>query len=254
MRGGGSIAFYEIAATIIPAILLGGLALELFGAEASGSGGEVSASGEGGKSETKNAFETRSDRGARGTAGAVIAVVAYPTLGVLVVLAEWVALEAVVTGEGNTGSAILVTSALAFGFMAGASRFFLLPGYHRSLGSGRAHMLAFVLSCLVSGALIVTFLKADIGTRVLWKEVARDREPELSDGEADRLWLKHLIATADFRIDRLRAEAEWQRENAKERVMDHLRNQTQVQRQVCQALKDLTGAGGAEEEPRACAE
>jgi hypothetical protein len=242
MQTGGPVAFYEVAATLIPVLLLGGVAFEFAQRRADTSRGkqakhpatpQITESTEG---EADSSRDTSGESLAFGIfRGAVL-----PTFGAVVLVAELAALEAVATGETSTAAALVVCGTLAFGLGMAVVRSFQRPWLERGASShgGGALLIIWVVSIALGATVMGALLLADVGTKPLWKSVAKQPTRQLSDPEFQQLWLGHLIATSDYRIDKLEAESATARGSA-ERTEQRITIQQEIQEQECAALKSL---------------
>ena len=245
MQTGGPIAFYEVAATLIPVLLLGGVAFEFAQRR---SNAIRDRQGEG--------LDYNQDASDESLALGIVRGAVLPTFGTVVVIAEFVALEAVATGETSTATALVVCGTLGFGLVLAVYRSFQQPWLERSVSShGTGALLVIWLVSITLGVLVAgALLLADVGTQPLWKSVAKQPTRQLSDSESQQLWLGHLIATSDYRIDRLEAESAAGGGSA-ERVEQRVKIQRGIQKQECAALKSLAGeapAGQASALPTVC--
>jgi hypothetical protein len=226
MQFGGPAAFYEIAATLLPVLLLGGVVLEAVKPP------EIDAA----------ASEESSDPARRPTHekpdDLKTVVVAYqlPIVGVLVIMLEVVALDAVASGSTDWGHALIVGGGLIFGMLCVV--YAVWVPWARRTRSGL--MAGFSFAVAVATLVIYLALGSLIGPGylTLFKDVAADPHPHQgSRYVSERIWLEHLIATSRYRIDRL----EWEMEHAptsavRERVRAHLLAQRQVNRRERKAL------------------
>jgi hypothetical protein len=252
MQTGGPIAFYEIAATLIPVLLLGGVAFEFAQRRSSATRRKQANSSEASPitkpiEDEVDSIQVASDES---LVSGIIRGAVLPTFGTIVLIAEFVALEAVATAETSTATALVVCGTLGFGLILAVFRSFQQPWMERSASSHRTGALltiwfvSIALGTAVAGALLL----ADVGTKPLWKSVARQPTRELTDSEFQQLWLGHLIATSDYRIDRLEAESATAKGSAK-RAEGLVKIQQGIQKQECAALESLVGGTSGDQVP-----
>jgi|GEM_PF-6293631 len=237
MQSGGPIAFYEIAATLIPVLFLGGVVLDNMHPP----------------DPRKLKKELDKSEGEHREYGRfflfVIAVYYLPAAGVLVIVAEATALDVVVSKEADTAHALIVCIALLTGMVAVAAAVwvpwvlkfgdFVKEQLHMSPRSvvGSAALVS------VAGAISLAVLHPwginPFPTLVSAVEKAPQREPkEDRHYSSEVTWLEHLIATSSYRIDRLEEEREHISSKAvRLRIKQHLLLQKETQRRQYVALE-----------------
>lgn len=204
MQSGGPIAFYEIAATLIPAAFLGGFLADR--------------------------YVTAEEKGPRKVLH--LAVTDFlPFVVLYAIVAELIALDVVVTRSTDSPKGAIVAGTLIIGFIAtalpsvqhGAEQ--LLPRHEGPMGLWLAASLGTVL-VLAAGLFGTILMKDLLSTEAPYVSVPASPSPPV---RSERVWLRHLIATSDYRIDKLQAEKETARsEAAKKRIERHLDHQKAV--------------------------
>jgi hypothetical protein len=239
MQNGGPVAFYEIAATLIPVLFLGGVLLD--------------------NMHPPDLEELEKGVSSRWRMSLFMIVVYYlPLAGVFVLLAEAVALDAVVNRTTDVFHALVVCIALLVGMVAVVAAVWVPWALKigdwadRELDiSARAVFVASVVILVmgVVGLALQPWVTSPFDQLVKGVERGETRSaPEGAlDASAERTWLEHLIATSDFRVDRLEAErANAADRAARLRVSAHLRLQRQTQRRQLEALEDLPEGDAAQ--------
>jgi hypothetical protein len=227
MQEGGPIAFYEVAATLIPVLLLGGVVLEGVKAPPLDSGEDQS--GAEAYDQWRSRFKNR------------LVALQIPAIGVTVALVELVALDTIASGETDWPRAALVGGTLVLGMVSvvfavwapWAKHFFSRTLAYTYFGYSVALLAAVILIWQLLPGSYPFF--GDIATPA----EGRSQSPSHPQRTAwERIWLEHLIATSDFRIGRLEAEAAIPGARG-ERAAPRLRLQERVQGDECRALDDL---------------
>jgi membrane protein implicated in regulation of membrane protease activity len=258
MHNGGSVAFYEVAATLIPLLFVGGFVIENL--RPPDSAKKLGTKDLAGLSE-KDLIDTVSSFPLgpryRWLVGLIFWGVfwkRYPWLVYLVacflpiaaawvVFAEMVALDAIVRQSTNPFHAWVVGGTLLTGalmvllvlWVPWLRRFLAIVG---SSSKGAAAVLLVIPvvtalgSFLVLGGVSVSYVDD-----IFKKESTAQTHQSLSSSE--RLWLEHLIATSDYRIDRLEAE-----ESATGRPNPRVTTQEEVQARQCRDLERRIDAVG----------
>ncbi|MGN6258390.1 MAG: hypothetical protein ACTHN3_11675 [Solirubrobacterales bacterium] len=241
---GGAIAFYEIAATLIPLLLLGGVALELARPLKT-----EPTRGNGSSGKDEQSLESYLPGGTgwqdwwRGHRAYLMRRL-VPAFGILAILIETFALHAVATGSVDRWHALFVWGGLLFGMLVAVigvwvpwlSQRFNAPLGRVALISG-ALMLAslYFISGLLQAPIISVFNAVSTPPRA---------EKQLPPRLREAVWLAHLVSTSDFRIVKLERAAA-KAGVPQEQLIHHLATQVVIHDRQCKALDRFIGHDGA---------
>jgi hypothetical protein len=222
MQDAGPTAFYGIAATLIPLFLLGGVIVEAAKAPP--------ADYESDTNESLDEWGTRLKRQLKHQGIALY----LPVIGVYVILVEIVALDAVASGKSDWTRALIVGGTLIFAMLSVVFAVWLPWAKHLyskaqafwSFGFAIAFLVAYLLIGQFPGPKFLPFFE-DIAT-----------EPAHHQRVHEEVWLQHLVATSDYRIAKLEAEAAMGG-TAAERAGPRIHIQHVVRTQQCDALEEL---------------
>lgn len=252
MQDGGPVAFYETAATLIPILLLGGVALELVKVPRRRANPSLPVVRKPGR---KPRAQTPPGRRSWRYRPLIMSSILLP-LGLAVILVELVALDSIATGSTSQLHAWVVVLAIFIG-MAIAVFGVVLPWMkERYEAPKKAVLLVAALASILAVVVITLFAQAlNVSASSLAADVAKAPTQGLEREATDRIWLEHLIATSDYRIDKLEAEAASGGASAK-RANAHRQTQLGVQDRQCLALEDLTSNESVDDDevPPACSE
>lgn len=263
MNGGGPVAFYEIAATLIPLLFVGGFVIEKL--RPPDLPANLGAKDLGGLSErefidTVSSFPLGPRY--RWLVGLVfwgvfwrryprrdyVVLCLLPIAGAWIVFAEIVAIDAIVSRSTDPFHAWVVGGTL----LAGAFLVLLvlwLPWLRRFfaiIGSSSKGTAAFLLVLPVVVALGSFLIFGGVSVSYV-NDIFRAQPASQSLSSSERLWLEHLIATSDFRIDRLEAE-----ESTSGKPNPRVATQEEVQVRQCRDLeRGLDAAGSTDRSPPA---
>lgn len=294
MQDGGPIAFYEIAATLIPLLLLGGVVLDglLYPPGDNDKQGPFDVARAllercFGIDEPASRFQRwmqsiwRLPRKLahrlyriRRPVGPWIenvlhdptvfgfGVVLLPIVLVWMFLAEMVALDAVASGTADSTHAIIVGGTLVGAVLIVVVSWWLpwllryvewLEGKRGGDGSGQGEekkrlsplLVAFPMAIGLA-LVVVLLLRSWVAPSAndLYESV---KTPPIA---AEQVWLNHLVATSDYRIDKLQAERETNHA-ADDRIDRHLETQEAVQAEECKALDAINRHGSSGEGTKA---
>jgi|SRR6478609_3746573 len=245
MQNGGPIAFYEIAATLIPVLLLGGIVLEAV--KAPPLDDEVKQAGAHDKGDQHprsgvSEEDASYDHWRRRFRTRLVAQ-QIPLIGVVVVIVELVALDTVATGNTNWPRALLVGGTLVIGMMSAV--FAVWAPWAKHFYNRNLAYLWFGYSVAALLALILVFQFGPSKTYPFFEDIAtpaKERPQPRNSGAAtwEPIWLEHLLATSDYRIDKLQEEKEQATsEVARQRVDRHLGRQIEARKAQREALEDV---------------
>jgi Nitrate reductase gamma subunit len=227
MQSGGPITFYEIAATLIPVLFLGGVLLDNMHPPDPG--------------KLKKEESTRQHI-------VLFGVVVYylPVAGLFVIFAEAVALDAVVSRTADSFHALLVGLTLIAGMVAVVAAVWV--PWVLKFGSWAKQEL-YLSPRVILGSAVIGLLSFLVALALQpwatspFSELLRNVETPPQREETRRYasqitWLEHLIATSGYRVDRLQDEKEHATgEAARLRIDKHLRLQRRTQQRQYEAIK-----------------
>lgn len=226
MQSGGPIAFYEIAATLIPVLFLGGVLLD--------------------NMHPPEQEKLKKEASARRHIVLFGVVVYYlPVAGLLVILAEAVALDAVTSRTTDPFHALFVGITLFVGMIAVVAAVWVpwVLEFGSWAKQERYMSPRVILGSAVFGVLsfLVVLALQPWATSPFSNllNAAETSPPPLESRHyaSERTWLEHLIATSSYRTDRLQGEKEHALSDAARlRVDKHLRLQRRTQRRQREAL------------------
>jgi hypothetical protein len=188
----------------------------------------------------------------------IFVAIALPFFGAWVIFAEVLALEAVASGAPSPVTPWIVGPTVVAALICVVVAVWVpwLIGVGRALRKAhQRHWLAWTVAppffvVLVLG--LVFFLPT---LRPTLTHLMSSLTSHETSSPSERVWLEHLVATSDYRIDRLEAEAATGLA-AKTRAEAHEEAQHQVQESECVALRDLIEAeehgNGKRSLPAAC--
>jgi hypothetical protein len=264
MAPGGSIAFYEVAATLIPVLFFGGLFVERLRrppdlpldpeiVEGFGNLPEkevldalVDAAHElegTPRSTARLAFRVAFWR--RNRTLLLVGACLLPVAAACIAFAEILAVDAIVSRSAGPLHAWVVGTTLVAGGVV-LVVMLCVPWLLKLIGrfSGRGTLWLLLPTGLIAAsiaAIIVASLAAG-------PHITSETTHSLSSN--DRLWLEHLVATSDYRIDKLEAE-----EAATGEQNPHIAMQRTTQRRQCDYLKRRIAAADSTNNylPKLCA-
>lgn len=262
MENGGPIAFYEVAAALIPLLFLGGVVLEIVRPPRrdkrnhGGRGSETIYDNM--KQPAREAWVARQFPGSPALQRLLLwtkfwkqyslttALVVYslPVLGAWVIFVEIVALDAIASGSTDTLHAAVVGGTLIFGLVLIVIAIWV-PWVVRLAEDGRMRSqhrwIASVLTLLVpiGGIMLVAGLGTQPWVTPSLTDLFRAAEGKSQQDSSKEIWLEHLIATSDYRIDKLEEEKEHTHDRAvRRRIRRHLDQQINTRKTQEKALNN----------------
>lgn len=244
MQGGDSTDAYILAATLIPALLLGGFVAERTRPPETGIFDQL---GEISFGRPRRASESPPDRRHRlqklydwvfrgSKTGLVISgSIGLPLFGAFLVVAEIVALDAIASGSRDPAHALIVGITVVLGLLV--SVFVVWLPWLIKLGTlvngGKTRALLVIFTIL---AIALTFAAGvPAGVSLLQALESPDSHEAFSH---DRVWLEHLLATSDFRLERLEIYAA-RGLTAEGLAKRPIQTQHEVETAQCEALRNV---------------
>lgn len=263
MLGGESVEFYEVAATLIPVLFVGGFVIEKLGPPDLPT--NLGAKDLAGLSE-KDFIDAVSSFPLgpryRWLVGLIFWGVFWrrypwfvflvacflPVAAAWVVFAEVLALDAVVNQSAGSLHAGVVGGTLLAGALVVLLVLWVpwLRRFFAVIGSGSRSTAAVLLAVPVAMALGSFLILGGVSVSYV-NEIFEERSTPQSLSSNERLWLEHLIATSDFRIDKLEAE-----EAASGKPNPRLATQEEAKTRQCRDLeRRIETAGSTDRSPPA---